>query len=88
MVNFELGKEVRKMFFRLVTSVGQRKNSESPEAQIRIRNPSEVEFLMGTQNFSFVPRSWQDEKTSFLIIDFIKLIYTLMYLKYQEWPGN
>ena len=24
-------------------------------------------FLMGTQNFFFVPRSWQDEKTSFLI---------------------
>ena len=30
MVNFELGEELRKMFFRLVTSVGQRKNSESP----------------------------------------------------------
>ena len=30
MVNFELGDELRKMFFRLVTSVGQRKNSESP----------------------------------------------------------
>ena len=27
---FELGEELRKMFFRLVTSVGQRKNSESP----------------------------------------------------------
>ena len=26
---------------------------------------SEVRFLMGTQNFFFVPRSWQDEKTSF-----------------------
>ena len=25
MVNFELGEELRKMFFRLVTSVGQRK---------------------------------------------------------------
>ena len=30
MVSFELGKELRKMFFRLFTSVGQRKNSESP----------------------------------------------------------
>ena len=29
-VNFELGEELRNMFFRLVTSVGQRKNSESP----------------------------------------------------------
>ena len=28
-VSFELGEELRKMFFRLVTSVGQRKNSES-----------------------------------------------------------
>ena len=27
---FELGEELRKIFFRLVTSVGQRKNSESP----------------------------------------------------------
>ena len=25
------------------------------------------EGLMGTQNFFFVPRLWQDEKTSFLI---------------------
>ena len=30
MVSFELDEELRKMFFRLVTSVGQRKNSESP----------------------------------------------------------
>ena len=31
MVSFELGEELRKMFFRLVTSVGQRKkNPESP----------------------------------------------------------
>ena len=26
---------------------------------------SEVQFFMGTQNFFFVPRFWQDEKTSF-----------------------
>ena len=30
MVNFGLGKETEKDVFRLVTSVGQRKNSESP----------------------------------------------------------
>ena len=30
MVSFKLGEELRKMFFCLVTSVGQRKNSESP----------------------------------------------------------
>ena len=31
MVSFELGKAIeKKFFFRLVTSVGQRKNSESP----------------------------------------------------------
>ena len=30
MVSFELGKETEKGVFRLVTSVGQRKNSESP----------------------------------------------------------
>ena len=30
MVSFELGKEIEKYVFRLTTSVGQRKNSESP----------------------------------------------------------
>ena len=30
MVCFELGKEIEKYVFRLVTSVGQRENSESP----------------------------------------------------------
>ena len=28
---------------------------------------SEIRFLMGTQNFSFIPRSWQDAKISFSI---------------------
>ena len=42
MVSFELGEELRKMFFRLVT--------------FQIRR-SEFRFLMGTQNFFFVPRS-------------------------------
>ena len=31
MVSFELGEELRKMFFRLVTSVGQRKILSPPE---------------------------------------------------------
>ena len=30
MVSFELGKEIEKYFFRLVTSVGQRKHSAFP----------------------------------------------------------
>ena len=30
MVSFKLGKDIKKDVFRLVTSVGQRKNSESP----------------------------------------------------------
>ena len=30
MVSFELGKEIEKDIFRLVTSVGQRKNSDFP----------------------------------------------------------
>ena len=42
MVSFELGKEIEQDVFRLVTSVGQRKNSDSP-----LR--TEVRFLMGTQ---------------------------------------
>ena len=32
MVSFEFGKEIEKEVFCLVTSVGQRKNSESPRA--------------------------------------------------------
>ena len=42
MVSFELGKEIEQDVFRLVTSVGQRKNSDSP-----LR--TEVRFLTGTQ---------------------------------------
>ena len=34
MVSFEFGKEIEKEVFCLVTSVGQRKNSESPRAII------------------------------------------------------
>ena len=34
MVSFELGRDIRKDFYRLVTSVGQRKNSE--ESNLRL----------------------------------------------------
>ena len=40
MVNFELGEELRKMFFRLVTSVGQRKIL-SPHEESNLR-PSDL----------------------------------------------
>ena len=72
MLSFELDKEIEKNVFRLVTSEWQRKNSESPEeSKLRpsergIRR-SEILFLIGTQNFFFVPRSWQDEKSSWLL---------------------
>ena len=50
MVSFVLGKEIEKDAFRLVTSVGQRKNFESL-------------WLIEPQTFGFRgPRSWQDEK--------------------------
>ena len=39
-------------------SVAQRLEYRSAECGMR---RSEVRFLMGTQNFFFVPRSWQDE---------------------------
>ena len=52
MVSFELGKEVKKDVFRLITSVEQRKNSESPQRDSgRGTRRSEVRFLMGNQNF-------------------------------------
>ena len=41
MVSFELGEELRKMFFRLVTSVGQRKIL-SPHEKSNLR-PSDLE---------------------------------------------
>ena len=54
MVSFELGKEIEEDVFRLVTSMGPRK---------KILSLHEVRFLMRTQFFfSFIPRSWQDEK--------------------------
>ena len=47
MVSFELGKEKEKDIFRLVTRLEQKK----------ILGPHEIRFLMGTQNFFFVPGS-------------------------------
>ena len=52
MGSFELGKEIEKDAFRLVTSVGQRKNFWAP----RFDSSREL------RNFHFVPRSRQDEK--------------------------
>ena len=52
------------MFFRLVTSVRQRKNSDSP----RGIEPQIFGFHMGTEHFFFVPRSWQDEKNLSLFL--------------------
>ena len=53
---------------------------------------------MGTQNFFFVPRSWQDEKTSFLILHraqnlpsllllFKWLLFTVFELKSSFWES-
>ena len=60
MVSFELGQEIEKdVFFRLVTSVGERKIlSTHKKSNLRPSNlyRSEVRFLIGTQNFFFVPR--------------------------------
>ena len=38
-----------------------------------------VGFLMGTQNFFFVPRLWQDEKTSFLILHWAQNLPSLLF---------
>ena len=68
------------MFFHLVMSVGQRKNSESPWG---IQPQTDFGFgfvLLGTQNFSFVPRSWQDEKTSFLLLYRAQNLPSLLFL--------
>ena len=60
---------IEKGVFRLVTSVGQRKKLWVPMSSFSkfIWLASEDRFLMGTQNFFLVPRSWQDAKTSFSI---------------------
>ena len=77
MVSFELGKEIEKdVFFCLFTSMGQRKNSESPlgierhreRASERGIRRSEVRFLMGTQNFFLCPTLvTRRKKTSFTL---------------------
>ena len=67
MVSFELGEELRKMFFRLDTNVGQRKilnlHEESNLRPLDLRSDAlplshkdSIRFLMGTQNFFFVPQ--------------------------------
>ena len=65
MASFELGEEIGKGVFRLLTSVEQRKTSESargielhtfefhPRASEHEIPWSGVRFLMGTQNFFF-----------------------------------
>ena len=54
MVSFKLGKEIEKDVLRLQLSWDWDKE--------KILGPHEIRFLMGTQNFFFVPGSWQDEK--------------------------
>ena len=75
MVSFELGKEIEKYFFRLVTSVGQRKNSAFPggkgsDALQLSHSDSKQVPLRSLYNIRpaycwdqrGVPCSWQDEK--------------------------
>ena len=67
------------MFFHLVMSVAQRKNSESPWG-IQPQTFGfvlwfEVQFLVGTQNFFFVPRSWQEKKKTLSKINDILISY-------------
>ena len=68
MVSFELGKEIEKDAFVLSRAWNKGKDSESPwgiKNAVEHRSAeseSEVRFLVGSQNFFFVPRSWQDEK--------------------------
>ena len=81
------------MFFRLVTSVGQRKIL-SPHEETNLRHshsalrcyaiePQRLHNewgLLRSSYFFFVPRSWQDEQTSFFIsLPSLKLTYHLSY---------
>ena len=115
MVSFDLGKEIEKDVFRLVTSVGQRKTSESPwgiELQtfrapsLSHRDHHEVHMSrvlhtartrnvdsVTTDNFFFIPISWQDEKHlslslciltwKFQIEDLMKMHFFLSRHSYQ-----
>ena len=59
----------------------------SGRASERENRRSEVSFLMGTQNFFFVPRSWQDEKTpSSIFLPCSKLtIFLILSRSYLWW---
>ena len=75
MVNFEFGKVIEKVVFSCETShqtslvveylwlSGRALELGNP----KVRGSISIQFLMGTQNFFFVPRSWQDGKTSLII---------------------
>ena len=77
MINFEFGKVIEKVVFSCETSHQTSLVVEYlwvSDKALELGNPKvrgsiSIQFLMGTQNFFFVPRSWQDEKTS-LIIEF------------------
>ena len=60
MVSFELGKEIERDAFRLVKSVGQRKDSESPrgiQPQIFVSIPPPVRSVFVVTNLQFGKRS-------------------------------
>ena len=60
MVSFELGKEIERYAFRLVKSVGQRKDSESPrgiQLQIFVSIPPPVRSVFVVTNLQFGKRS-------------------------------
>ena len=60
MVSFELGKEIERYAFRLVKSVGQRKDSESPrgiQPQIFVSIPPPVRSVFVVTNLQFGKRS-------------------------------
>ena len=86
MVNFELGEEIRKDVFRLLTSVEQRKTSESARGiephifGFHLRESeheipwSGVRFLMGTQNFFFFLHA--RDKTNNVVLDITFILKT------------
>ena len=75
MVNFEFGKVIEKVVFSCETSHQTSLVVEYlwlSDRALELGNPKvrgsiSIQFLVGTQNFFFVPRSWQDEKTSLII---------------------
>ena len=73
MVSFELGKEIKKDVFRLVTSVGQRKKIE-------------VRFFMGLKIFFFFfPRLTRRKKNSDISY---KVNNLLLFLSLEENPSD